>query len=174
MTRLTRIITATDPAVRDRSLDDACAGLSLADLLAEAELPAAGEAEAKGITLHVHLAEDVTIEVDRRLLRSALTNIVRNAVKYSVRGGTVGIRARLDGEHVVIEVEDECGGLAPGKVEAAFAPFVRFDHQTSGFGLGLAIAKQAIEAHAGTIRVQNIPQKGCIFALEFPQQVPRQ
>lgn len=146
----------------------------LADLFAEAELPTAGEAEARGIIVHLHLGEDVAVEVDRRLLRSALTNIIRNAVRYSVRGGTVEIRARLDGEHVVIEVEDECGGLAPGKIEAAFAPFVRFDRQTSGFGLGLAIAKQAIEAHAGTIRVQNIPQKGCIFALEFPQRAPRQ
>lgn len=144
----------------------------LADLLAEAELQAAGEAEARNITVHVHLGEDVAVDVDRRLMRSALANIVRNAVKYSARDSVVEIRTRLDGDHAMIEVEDECGGLVPGKVEAAFAPFVRLDQKTDGFGLGLAIAKQAVEAHAGSIRVQNIPGKGCIFALELPSRFP--
>jgi signal transduction histidine kinase len=144
----------------------------LADLIAEAEVAAAGEADVRGITLRVELSQDISVEIDRRLLRSALSNIVRNAVKYSARGSEVEIRARLDGKHVVIEVEDECGGLASGEVEAAFAPFVRFDRRAPGFGLGLAIAKQAIDAHGGTIRVQNIPQKGCVFALEFLQQTP--
>jgi signal transduction histidine kinase len=68
----------------------------------------------------------------------------------------------------VVEIEDCCGGLEPGKVEQAFAPFVRLDTKQGGFGLGLAIAKQAVDAHGGTIRVQNIPDKGCIFSLEVP------
>ena len=63
---------------------------------------------------------------------------------------------------------DCCGGLSPGKVEEAFAPFTRFDERQSGFGLGLAISKQAAEAHGGSIRVQNLPGKGCIFVLELP------
>jgi signal transduction histidine kinase len=45
---------------------------------------------------------------------------------------------------------------------------VRFDEGQSGFGLGLAIAKQAVDAHGGSIRVQNLPNKGCIFILELP------
>ena len=61
-----------------------------------------------------------------------------------------------------------CGGLPPGKVEEAFAPFVRLDSRQSGFGLGLAIAKQAVDAHGGSIRVQNMPGKGCVFVLELP------
>jgi signal transduction histidine kinase len=69
---------------------------------------------------------------------------------------------------LVIEVEDCCGGLPPGKVEEAFAPFVRLDTKQSGFGLGLAIAKQAVDAHGGAIRVQNLPGKGCVFVLELP------
>jgi len=45
---------------------------------------------------------------------------------------------------------------------------VRLESRESGFGLGLAIAKQAVDAHAGNIRVQNLPGKGCIFVLELP------
>ncbi len=69
---------------------------------------------------------------------------------------------------MVIEIEDCCGGLAPGQVEKAFAPFARLDARESGFGLGLAIAKQAVDAHGGSIRVQNLSGKGCIFVLELP------
>jgi signal transduction histidine kinase len=144
----------------------------LSELLAEAELVAAGEADSRDIRLHVHVDEDATLEIDRRLMRSALNNIVRNAVKYTERGTEVEIRSRLDAGHVVIEVEDACGGLPPGKVEAAFAPFVRLTTREPGFGLGLAIAKQALDAHGGTIRVQNLPGKGCVFVLELPVEAP--
>jgi signal transduction histidine kinase len=144
----------------------------LSDLLAEAELVAGGEADGRGIELHVHLDEDHTLEIDRRLMRSALNNIVRNAVKYTARGSQVDIRSRVDAGHVMIEIEDACGGLPPGKVEAAFAPFVRLTTREPGFGLGLAIAKQALDAHGGTIRVQNLPGKGCVFVLEFPVEAP--
>jgi signal transduction histidine kinase len=142
--------------------------VQLGELLAEAELVAGGEAESRDVEIHVHLEGDVTLEIDRRLIRSALNNVVRNAVKYTARGTAIDIRSRIDGGHVIIEVEDGCGGLPPGRVEAAFAPFVRLTTREPGFGLGLAIAKQAVDAHAGTIRVQDLPGKGCIFVLELP------
>ncbi len=144
----------------------------LSELLAEAELVAAGDADSRDIQLHVHLQSDVLMSVDRRLIRSALNNIVRNAVRYTARSTGVEIRGRVDGGHAVIEIEDACGGLPAGKVEAAFAPFVRLTTREPGFGLGLAIAKQSLDAHAGTIRVQNLPGKGCIFVLEFPTEAP--
>ncbi len=142
--------------------------VELATLLAEVELIAEAEAEARGVRLHVRCGQDTTLEVDRRLLRSALNNLVRNAVKYTARETDVEIRSRLDGTHLLIEIEDACGGLPPGKIEAAFAPFVRLNTRETGSGLGLAIAKQAIEAHGGTIRVQNLPDTGCIFVVELP------
>jgi signal transduction histidine kinase len=148
------------------------APIQLSALLADAELVAAGEADGRDVTLHVQLERDVTLDVDHRLLRSALNNIVRNAVKYTARSTCIEIRGRVDDTHVMIEVEDACGGLPPGKVEAAFAPFVRLTTREPGFGLGLAIAKQALDAHAGTIRVQNLPGKGCIFVLELPIAMP--
>jgi signal transduction histidine kinase len=65
-------------------------------------------------------------------------------------------------------VEDGCGGLPPGKVGELFAPLVQRGDNRSGFGLGLGIALQAAEAHNGTIKVRDIPGKGCAFILDLP------
>ncbi len=142
--------------------------VTLAALLEDMEMSAAASAEERQVTLKLQVDDDVTINVDQRLIRSALTNLVRNAVKFSHAGGTVTVRARGTAERVVIEVEDSCGGLPPGAVQQAFAPFAQLGTDRSGFGLGLAIAKQAADAHQGVIRVQDLPGKGCIFALELP------
>jgi signal transduction histidine kinase len=141
---------------------------TLKALFEEAELGASSEAESKSITLRVVIEKDERIDIDVRLVRSALGNLLQNAVKYTTPGGLVELRGRVASGRFVIEVEDCCGGLDPGKVERAFAPFVRLDNREPGFGLGLAIAKQAVDAHGGTIRVQNLPGKGCIFVLEIP------
>jgi hypothetical protein len=142
--------------------------VTLAALLEDMEMSAAASAEERHVTLTFQVDDDVTINVDQRLVRSALTNLVRNAVKFSHAGGAVTVRARGTAERVVIEVEDSCGGLPPGMVQQAFVPFAQLGADRSGFGLGLAIAKQAADAHQGVIRVQDLPGRGCIFALELP------
>jgi signal transduction histidine kinase len=145
---------------------------TLAVLFEDAEMGALSEAETKGVELRLTIESDEPIAVDRRLLCSALGNLLRNAVKYSHSGATVAARGRISEGRATIEVEDCCGGLEPGKVEEAFAPFARLDRRESGFGLGLAIAKEAVDAHGGSIRVQNLPGKGCIFVLELPAPQP--
>jgi len=141
---------------------------TLKALFEDVELGAVSEAESKGVKLRLAIDKDERINLDVRLVRSALGNLVRNAVKYTVSGSVVELRGTVTSGRAVIEIEDCCGGLPPGKVEEAFAPFVRLDNRQSGFGLGLAIAKQAVDAHGGSIRVQNLPGKGCIFVLELP------
>jgi signal transduction histidine kinase len=143
---------------------------TLKAICAEVELAARAEAESKGVELRIAIDDEEEVRVDERLVRSALGNLLRNAVKYSASGKVVELRGRTEDKRVVIEVQDGCGGLEPGKVEQAFAPFVRLDAKQTGFGLGLAIAKQAIDAHGGTIRVQNLPGTGCIFVLELPTE----
>jgi signal transduction histidine kinase len=141
---------------------------TLRALIEDVELDAITAAEAKQIELRVKLQGDEELFVDARLIRSAVSNLLRNAVKYSHPGSPVELRGSVVNRRAVIEIEDGCGGLDPDHVAAAFAPFVRLDSSQSGFGLGLAIAKQAVDAHGGSIRVQNLPGKGCIFVLEFP------
>jgi signal transduction histidine kinase len=137
-------------------------------LLVDVEASASAEAEAKGVELRVDVEGDLELFVDTRLVHSALTNLVRNAVKFTHEGGSVQIRAKRERSCLLIEVEDRCGGLPPGAAEKAFVPFAQMGSDRTGFGLGLPIAKQAADAHGGTIRIQNLPGKGCIFALELP------
>ena len=137
-------------------------------LLEEIQLGVAADAEEKHIELRLGVERDEEVWLDVRLMRSALGNLVRNAVKYTPVGGTIQVNAGISAGQLHLEVQDACGGLPPGKVEQAFAPFVRLNKSEDGFGLGLAIAKQAVDAHGGSIRVQNLPGKGCIFVLDLP------
>ena len=146
--------------------------VKLSDLVQDMEMAAAASAEERHVSLSLRVENDMTIYVDQRLVRSALTNLVRNAVKFSHDGGAVDVRARGGPERVLIEVEDSCGGLPAGAVQQAFLPFTQLGVDRSGFGLGLAIAKQAADAHDGAIRVQDLPGKGCIFVLELPVTEP--
>ncbi len=76
-------------------------------------------------------------------------------------------RAVEDGR-ICIEVADACGGLPPGRADELFTPMIQRGEDRSGFGLGLAIALQAAEAHHGTIRVRDLPGHGCVFVLDLP------
>jgi hypothetical protein len=130
------------------------------------------EAEVEGRLRRIRISTDVSTNLnlrgERRLLQSALTNVVRNAVKFTSEGGTVQIRAREAPNAVMIEVEDECGGLPAGAASVIFEPFVQRGRDRSGFGLSLAIARQAVEAHGGRLLLQDLPGRGCIFRLELP------
>jgi signal transduction histidine kinase len=137
-------------------------------LLDEARTAAGADAEAKQVELTLHVESDQEISVDARLVHSALTNVVRNAIKFTHPGSRVEIRGTVSATRATVEVEDRCGGWRDGAIERAFAPFVQVGADRSGFGLGLAIAKQAADAHGGAIRVQNLPGKGCIMVLELP------
>lgn len=142
---------------------------TLAELFEEAEMGVIAEAHAKRIELKSRVEARQTFLLDRRLMQSAIDNLLRNAVKYSAPGSMVEVSGRFAEERVIIEVADGCGGIEPEQIERAFGPFIRLNQTETGFGLGLAIAKQATDAHGGRIRVQNVPGRGCIFVLELPQ-----
>jgi signal transduction histidine kinase len=138
-----------------------------AQLLRSARDEAMGIAESASVRMDVEVEPGLRLEADPRLLGSALGNLVMNAAKFSKRGGRVVLRARAVAQRVRFEVEDECGGLAPGTAEKLFDPFVQAGQDRSGFGLGLAIARQATEAHGGSLSVHDLPGKGCVFLLEL-------
>ena len=144
------------------------APLALRNFLHDIETEAAIEAQAKGIEIVVLAPEDLIIEADPRLLRSAISNLVHNAVKFSQEGSKVVVSATRSEGRLTIEVMDGCGGLPPGKVEELFDPLVQRGDNRSGFGLGLGIALQAAEAHNGTVRVRDLPGKGCVFVVDLP------
>jgi signal transduction histidine kinase len=125
--------------------------------------------EAKNKNQKIITKIDVTliIEADQQLFHSALSNIIQNAIKYTPEGGTIQIRGFLDNEHIVIEVEDQCGGLKNTNMDL-FKPYMQQNENRKGLGLGLTIAQKAMTLNRGTINVRNLPDLGCIFKITMP------
>lgn len=142
--------------------------IHVASFLQDIAEESATELETKNLSLQVEADVEPRLQADPKLLRSVISNLVRNAVKFTREGGVISLRAKKNGKRVVVEVEDSCGGLPEGKIQELFNPFVQVGQDRSGFGLGLAIAKQAVLAHEGELRVHNLPGKGCVFVLDLP------
>jgi signal transduction histidine kinase len=107
---------------------------------------------------------------DRQLLHCAVANLLGNAFKFSRKPGHVTLQACGNDERVLIEVCDECGGLPEGKAAALFASFEQHGDDRTGLGLGLSIARRAVEAMDGSLRVRDLPGTGCIFTIDLPRE----
>jgi signal transduction histidine kinase len=158
-------------AVRlDARLDVHRESINVQDFLQELQVGAALEAKSQEIRFHVPLIDkNLTIHADRQMLGSAISNLLQNAFKFSRRTGNVTLTARAAGDRVLIEVEDECGGLPEGKAEALFRPFTQQNSNRSGLGLGLSISRRAVEASDGQLSVRNLAPKGCAFTIDLPR-----
>jgi signal transduction histidine kinase len=111
------------------------------------------------------------IDADPALLRRALDNLLDNACAYSDADQPVALRARTEGALLVIEVQDRGIGIAPEDQARLFTPFFRADRSrarnTGGVGLGLALAREIVAAHGGTIEVDSKPGEGAVFRLRL-------
>jgi signal transduction histidine kinase len=93
----------------------------------------------------------------------------QNAFKFTREAGQVVLRAKGSDNRVLIEIEDECGGLPPGAGEIIFRPFKQATADQRGVGLGLAITRRSVEADGGKLSVRDIPGHGCIFTIDMPR-----
>ncbi|MBL7686864.1 MAG: HAMP domain-containing histidine kinase [Bdellovibrionaceae bacterium] len=142
---------------------------NVTELMDQILLTAQGEARTKRQTLRNESAKGIELESDRQLLLSAIANLTQNALKYSKIGGLIIVRAASSGKNVVIEVEDECGGLNSDAIKNLFKPFVSGGFDQSGLGLGLTIVQRAVTMLQGKISHQNNPGRGCGFRIEVPK-----
>jgi len=144
--------------------------ISLADLLADAEVAASLESRARECGLTVAAVDrDIAVCADRDMLSSALGNLLQNAFKFTKRQTEVQVRARVAQDRVLVEVEDHCGGLAAGTADTMLLPFTQSGGDRSGVGLGLDITRRCVEANQGTLRVRSVPGSGCIFTIDLPR-----
>ena len=128
----------------------------LDELLRDVVEDAAIEANARSCRVELKNAESVTIEADRELVRRAIENVIRNAIRYAPEESAVEVALN---EGPCIVVRDYGTGVPPDSLPRLFDAFYRVesdrDRASGGVGLGLAIARRAVEIHKGVIRAEN-------------------
>jgi two-component system, OmpR family, sensor histidine kinase CpxA len=142
---------------------------SLHELLQQVCLDNQFTAEQTSKQVHLLSSPRVNMRGHRELLKRALDNILRNAIRFTPEGGRVEVDVlSRPNDIVVIQVRDSGVGVQDDKLDAIFEPFVRASSDRSGAGLGLAIAKQAVHANRGTIRALNRVEGGLLIEVSLP------
>lgn len=115
--------------------------------------------------------------VDHELLRRVMTNLLHNALKYTPRGGTVGLTIESVADGATLVIRDTGVGIAPNKIGQLFEKYYRVegDDQSArrGSGLGLYFCKWAVEAHGGSLTVHSVLNRGTTFKIRLPGRVRR-
>lgn len=110
------------------------------------------------------------VELDPKSMPYAITNLLRNAIKYS--RSKIAVSAEVAGQHIRIHVDDDGIGIAPDERQRVFTAFTRLDRSrdraTGGYGLGLAIVRLVLEQHGGTASADASPLGGARFTLQWP------
>ena len=110
--------------------------------------------------------------VDAKRIEQVLSNLLNNAIKYSPPGGTITVRGIREGDQLLIQVSDQGIGIAQSDLARIFERFYRADNETTrrvgGVGLGLAICREIVEAHGGSIWAESTQNVGSTFSFILP------
>jgi len=129
------------------------------------------DANARGLSLMVTPVDDaVAIVADRQVLAAVVVNLLQNAYKFTRPGTIVTLRVGASADRVLIEVEDECGGLPGRNPGELFRPFEQRSADRTGLGLGLAFSRWGAKANDGRIYARDLPGCGCVFTVDLPRQ----
>jgi two-component system sensor histidine kinase CpxA len=164
---LARMESGTTQAVRE--------AIDLLGIVHEVVDDAAFEAKSRGRTVQIVGSCDAIVAGDPELLRSAVENVVRNAIRHTRDGTCVEVTLARDGPgRVRIGVRDHGAGVPESALPYIFQPFYRVgdarDRGTGGVGLGLTIVDRTIRLHEGMVRAMNAPGGGLIVELTLPTQ----
>jgi signal transduction histidine kinase/DNA-binding response OmpR family regulator len=134
-------------------------------------------AEAKELSVELNVREDLFINADPHRIQQVIWNLLSNAIKFTEKGGKVWVDAHASGHRAIVRVSDTGQGIAPEFLSGVFAPFQQADGSSTrrhgGLGLGLAIVRQLVQAHGGTVRAESDgPGRGSRFVIELPLHAP--
>lgn len=146
--------------------------LSIGKLVEKVVADADFEAQSQNKKVEIVQNSDTKIFGNENLLRSAVENVLRNAVRYTKETVEVSVNG-AEGE-TVIKIRDNGTGVPEDELEKLFTPFHRVaearERKSGGVGLGLAIAEQAVHAHKGKIKAENAKDGGLIVEIKLPYQ----
>ena len=124
-------------------------------------------------SIEVSQPDDVVlVEMDGRLIRQVLVNLIENAIRHSEPSSLITVEAEREGNCMAFRVSDNGGGIAPDMLDSVFDRFVSgkpLDRRNKGIGLGLSVCKAIVEAHDGTIRAFNNDSGGATFEFFLPE-----
>jgi signal transduction histidine kinase len=145
--------------------------ISVSDLINELGTTATLDANARGIRLIVPPVEvGLTIVADQQVLGAVVRNLLQNAFKFTRPHSTVTLTVGASADRVLIQIQDECGGLpGGGDFRELFRPFEQRGTDRTGVGIGLAFSRWGAEANNGRLYARNLPDKGCVFTVDLPR-----
>jgi K+-sensing histidine kinase KdpD len=112
----------------------------------------------------------LAIEADQPILAAVVGNLLQNAFKFTRPHTTVTLKVGASADRVLIEVQDECGGLPGGGDAKEQVPaFEQRGADRTGLGLGLAFCRWGADANGGRLYTRNLPDKGCVFTVDLPR-----
>lgn len=146
--------------------------LDVIDLLNEILGDAAFEAQAREVSITTNVDDSFLAEVEGELIYRALENVIRNAVKYTAEHSQITVQCGTTDDLLKVCVADQGPGVRRDELERIFQPFSRGNDVAPrrGYGLGLAIARQAIECHGGRVYASLPDVGGLAIVLEIPRQ----
>jgi PAS domain S-box-containing protein len=147
---------------------------SLARLVDSATAGLSEQSDSKGIKIQSSIG-DCALECDSSQLVQVLVNLIANAIDHSPQNSIIEVTGGSEHGGASLTVRDFGPGIPPDEIASLFEPFRQGRQgKSSGFGLGLAIAKQIIVRHGGTINCANAPGGGSAFSFTIPLKQPRQ
>ncbi|GAA4208737.1 sensor histidine kinase [Actinocatenispora rupis] len=143
--------------------------VDLAGLVREVAAAESARTDRRGLTLTVDVPESCPVTGVAASLRRVVNALVDNAIGHTPAGGTVTLTLAYDSGEVVLRVADDGVGLDPGEAERIFARFARGEHGAGRrFGLGLALVREVVTSHGGTIAAAGTPGRGATFTVRLP------
>lgn len=141
--------------------------MDIGDEIDEVLIALSSISEERNVTIILNKTEESTYSGDRFWISQAIENVIKNAIEHTDAGGYVSISVTKSNSLIIIRVEDSGNGIAEQELDNLFRRFYRGSGNKAGYGIGLSMAKDIVEAHHGIIQAGNNIDRGAWFEIRL-------